>query len=34
MTGLPAGATRADLQRAIKGHVLATAELMGRYQRG
>jgi Raf kinase inhibitor-like YbhB/YbcL family protein len=27
------GATRATLERALKGHVLATAELLGRYQR-
>ncbi len=30
---LPAGATRAQLESAMKGHVLATATLMGRYQR-
>jgi Raf kinase inhibitor-like YbhB/YbcL family protein len=31
--GLKAGATKADLERAIKGHVLAQAELIGRYGR-
>jgi Raf kinase inhibitor-like YbhB/YbcL family protein len=31
--GLPSGATRKDLDRAMTGHVLADAELMGRYQR-
>lgn len=31
--GLPAGATRDDLMRAIEGHVLEEAELMGRYER-
>lgn len=30
---LPAGATRAQLVRAMTGHVLAEAELMGRYRR-
>ena len=30
---LASGATRKDLDRAMKGHVLADAELMGRYQR-
>lgn len=30
---LPAGATRAQLEAAMHGHVLAEAELMGRYQR-
>lgn len=32
--GLPAGATRADLQRAIEGHVLEQGELVGLYERG
>jgi len=31
--GLAPGATRTALDRAMRGHVLATAELMGRYQR-
>ncbi len=30
---LKAGATRQDLERAMKGHILARAELMGRYHR-
>ena len=30
---LPAGATRADLDDAIHGHILARAELLGRYAR-
>ncbi|HYB54429.1 MAG TPA: YbhB/YbcL family Raf kinase inhibitor-like protein [Thermoanaerobaculia bacterium] len=30
---LPAGATRAELTRAIEGHVLARGELMGTYSR-
>ena len=30
---LPAGTTRAHLDRAIRGHILAQAELMGRYRR-
>ena len=30
---LEAGATRAALDRAMKGHVLAQAELMGKYRR-
>lgn len=30
---LRAGARRADLDRAMRGHVLATAEVFGRYQR-
>jgi Raf kinase inhibitor-like YbhB/YbcL family protein len=30
---LPAGATKAQVQAAIQGHVLAEAQLMGRYQR-
>jgi len=32
-TGLKSGATKADLERALKDHILAQAELMGRYQR-
>ena len=32
-TGLKAGAAKADLLKAIKGHVLAEAEIMGRYSR-
>jgi Raf kinase inhibitor-like YbhB/YbcL family protein len=30
---LSAGATRAQIERSIRGHVLARAELMGRYRR-
>jgi Raf kinase inhibitor-like YbhB/YbcL family protein len=30
---LPAGASRADLDRAIQGHTLAQAEWMGKYKR-
>jgi phosphatidylethanolamine-binding protein (PEBP) family uncharacterized protein len=30
---LPAGATKADLERAMAGHVLAVAELVGTYTR-
>jgi len=30
---LKAGATKADVEKAMKGHILAQAELMGRYQR-
>jgi Raf kinase inhibitor-like YbhB/YbcL family protein len=30
---LKAGATKADLERAMKGHILGQAELMGRYGR-
>jgi Raf kinase inhibitor-like YbhB/YbcL family protein len=30
---LPAGAKKADLEKAMKGHVLAEAQLMGRYKR-
>ncbi|MBM4366275.1 MAG: YbhB/YbcL family Raf kinase inhibitor-like protein [Deltaproteobacteria bacterium] len=30
MLGLPAGASRAELDAAIKGHVIASAELMGK----
>ncbi len=33
MTKLKAGATKAELERAIQGHILAQAELVGRYQR-
>jgi len=32
--GLPAGATKADLLRAMEGHVLAEGQLMGLYGRG
>jgi Raf kinase inhibitor-like YbhB/YbcL family protein len=32
-TALKPGATKADLERTIKSHVLAEAELVGRYQR-
>ncbi len=32
-TKLIAGATKADLERAMQGHILAQAELVGRYQR-
>ncbi len=32
-THLKAGATKADLERAMKGHIVAQAELVGRYQR-
>jgi Raf kinase inhibitor-like YbhB/YbcL family protein len=31
--GLPAGVKRAELDRALKGHVLAQAEYMGRFER-
>lgn len=31
--GLPSGAKRADVDRAMEGHVLARAEVMGRYRR-
>jgi len=31
--GLPAGATKADLLRAIEGHVLAEGQLVGKYER-
>ena len=31
--GLPAGTTRGAVEGKIKGHVLATARLMGRYER-
>lgn len=30
---LPAGSTRAQADRSMRGHILADAELMGRYQR-
>ncbi|MBI3491434.1 MAG: YbhB/YbcL family Raf kinase inhibitor-like protein [Acidobacteria bacterium] len=31
--GAPAGATKADVEKAMAGHVLGTAELVGTYQR-
>lgn len=31
--GLKAGATKAEAERAMKGHILAQAELMGKYGR-
>lgn len=31
---LPEGATRKEIDEALQGHVLETAELMGRFQRG
>lgn len=31
--GLPAGAKRGELERALKGHILAEAEYMGRYEK-
>ncbi len=31
--GLPEGAARADIDSAMRGHVLAEAQYMGRYQR-
>jgi len=31
--GLKAGAKRAELDKAMKGHVLAEAQHMGRYER-
>lgn len=34
MVSLPEGHTKADLLKAMDGHVLATAELMGTYARG
>ncbi len=30
--GLPAGATRAEVENAMKGHVIGVADLMGRYE--
>jgi Raf kinase inhibitor-like YbhB/YbcL family protein len=33
MLSLPANATREELEKAMKGHVLARAQLMGTYQR-
>ncbi len=32
--GLPAGARRARIESAIRGHILAEAHYMGRYERG
>ena len=34
VVGLPAGATRQDLDRALKGRILAQTQYMGRYKRG
>lgn len=31
---LPAGATKADLEKVMEGHILAQGQLMGKYQRG
>jgi phosphatidylethanolamine-binding protein (PEBP) family uncharacterized protein len=31
--GLQAGATKADVEKAMQGHVLGTAEIVGVYQR-
>lgn len=31
--GLPAGASKADVDAAVKGHVLASSRLMGRYKK-
>ena len=31
--GLPAGATKADVEKAMEGHVIGTAETVGVYQR-
>jgi Raf kinase inhibitor-like YbhB/YbcL family protein len=31
--GLPSGARRAEVDRAMEGHILARAEVMGRYKR-
>jgi phosphatidylethanolamine-binding protein (PEBP) family uncharacterized protein len=31
--GLPAGAKRAQIDRALKGHTLAEAQYLGRYER-
>jgi len=31
--GLPAGARRAQIDKAVKGHILAEAQYMGRYER-
>ncbi len=33
MLDLPAGATKAQIEAAVQGHVLTQAELMGRYNR-
>jgi len=34
MVNLPASAAKADVEKAMGGHTLATAQLMGRYKRG
>jgi Raf kinase inhibitor-like YbhB/YbcL family protein len=34
LTGLSEGASRKEFERAINGHVLGTAKLMGTYQKG
>ncbi len=33
MLDLPAGSSKVDVQKAMKGHILAQAELIGRYNR-
>jgi Raf kinase inhibitor-like YbhB/YbcL family protein len=32
--GLPPGATKKEVEKAMEGHILAKAELMGRYEKG
>jgi phosphatidylethanolamine-binding protein (PEBP) family uncharacterized protein len=32
--GLPAGKTKKDIERAMKGHVLGEGRLIGTYSRG
>lgn len=34
MLDLPEGATKQELEHAMKGHILAQAQLMGRYEKG